>query len=677
MKKLIFTLVSAIALFILFIPVIAQVIPADRLITWQGNVGVEGGIPSRTMEINATSAPYNAHADGSNTAAEIQACLNALTPGQVCYLPQGVYSLSSQIKIPSNVTLRGAGADKTILLFTTQLGNDILIGGNYTDASLGGQINIVSGYTKGSTQLLLQNTSGLSVGKYIYVSELNDPTIPVNVTNSNGTCNWCGIYGDAGARVRLQLTKVTAVNGNSVTINPAMYFSFTPSLTPQVLKTPNYTQYAGIEDLTIKNTATSLSSPRRNLCFQGAANCWARYVKFENIGKRGVNLWFDVFRNEIRDCYFVTALDQYNSDNYSIEINAGSGNLIENNIFDSTANATLLVSSSGNVFGYNYTYGVHRTSQMTTWFWPDSWTHGGHSSYNLWEGNDQTALEFDFYWGSNSHDIAFRNRFRGKDATIAYNLPNLMTNGAILTYPQNNYMSAVGNILGEPGFATKYEETTYQAVSRSIWNTPTSAFGFTSNKAFTTMFRHVNFDYFTNSVKLCGSAGEPGCQAASGSTIIPSSLYLAAKPSWFGNIAYPPIGPDVTGGYDASGHTFKNPARVCFENTPKDVSGNLIWNGKNCYATTTTTIATDVSLFELAGSEINVFPNPTNGLFKVNFLLKSESIHILNSIGQVVQTKNLTGEQCISFEIKENGIYFIQITGENKQIVTKKLIVCN
>jgi Secretion system C-terminal sorting domain len=397
-------------------------------------------------------------------------------------------------------------------------------------------------------------------------------------------------------------------------------------------------------------------------------------VKFENLGKRGVNLWFDVFRNEIRDCYFVKALDQQNADNYSLEINSGSGNLVENNVFDNVSNATLLVSSSGNVFGYNYIRATHRTSQMTTWFWPDSWTHGGHSSYNLWEGNDQTALEFDFYWGSNSHDIAFRNRFHGKDASIAYDLPNLMTNGAILTYPQNNYMSAVGNILGEPGFATKYEETTYQAVSRSIWLTPTSAFGVTSNQAFTSMFRHVNYDYYTNTIKQCGGLGEPACQTANGNTTIPNSLYLAAKPNWFCNINFPPIGPEVTGGQDQSGHAFKNPAQVCYENTPSDLLGNKIWNGKNC-ACITNTVATSILANTLTESNINIYPNPTSGVFNININFNAKSVNVVNSIGQFVLSKNVQYERNISVEINESGIYFVQIIADNNQTITKKVVV--
>lgn len=107
-----------------------DIIPADRLVTWQGNVGVEGGIPTRMTQIDCTAVPYNVHADGVDTSGNIQACLNGIASGQVAYLPAGMYTLASTISIPSNKTLRGAGKDNTILNFTNlSLTNDVIIYG--------------------------------------------------------------------------------------------------------------------------------------------------------------------------------------------------------------------------------------------------------------------------------------------------------------------------------------------------------------------------------------------------------------------------------------------------------------------------------------------------------------------------------------------------------------------
>src|SRR5207245_1907916 len=52
--------------------------------------------------------------------------------------------------------------------------------------------------------------------------------------------------------------------------------------------------------------------------------------------------------------------------------------------------------------------------------------------------------------------------------------------------------------------------------------------------------------------------------------ILPASLYLSAKPSWFGSGTWPPIGPDVTGGQDPTGHAYNIPSKLCYNNTAKD-----------------------------------------------------------------------------------------------------------
>jgi len=39
---------------------------------------------------------------------------------------------------------------------------------------------------------------------------------------------------------------------------------------------------------------------------------------------------------------------------------------------------------------------------------------------------------------------------------------------------------------------------------------------------------------------------------------------------------------NVTGGQDPSGHVFAIPAQVCYNTTPKDGNGILIFNGDRC-----------------------------------------------------------------------------------------------
>ncbi len=565
----------------------ADLIPGERLINWTSNVGVEGGIPNRTTEVDCTAPPYNARANGANTQSQIQACLNGISANQVAYLPAGTYTLNNTLSIPSNKTLRGASPASTILSYPQSLTNNVQFNGGYTDVDVVTGIDILSGLSKDSTWLTLANVSGLATDDIIYISELNDPSIPVVFSNNNGACNYCGVYGSGGTRSRLQMTRIKSVDtaNRRLELDMPMFHTFSSNLSPQVHRAPrSYVVYAGIENLTIRNEGTSTSSTRKMILMQGAANCWVKNVQMDTCGKRCIDFWFDNYRNEVRDNYFTNCLDRQNSDTcYPMQIEAGSGNLVENNIFYNTANGVILVSASGNVIGYNYMHNVHRTDNLSTWMWPDNWTHGSHSTYNLWEGNNTIALEWDYYWGSNSHNLAYRNRFRGMDETVAYNLNSLQTVGAILTYPHQNFMTEVGNVLGTSGFHTKYKETVYQAVGRPIYADILSAFGTSTTKSFDTKLRHMNYDYFNNAVKFCGTTGEPPCQGGDGSTNLNDlrdSFYLAGKPAWFGTVAWPPIGPDVSGLYN------KIPAQLCYENGAKDGTGHLTnFNAKNCYGT--------------------------------------------------------------------------------------------
>ena len=47
-------------------------------------------------------------------------------------------------------------------------------------------------------------------------------------------------------------------------------------------------------------------------------------------------------------------------------------------------------------------------------------------------------------------------------------------------------------------------------------------------------------------------------------------------------VAWPPLGPDVTGGQEMDGHAHKIPAQLCYDNTPR-TAGILTFNASSCY----------------------------------------------------------------------------------------------
>src|SRR5207253_5381375 len=87
------------------------ILDTSRAIDWS-QAGVIGGIPNRTS-VCATLNP-------GATATQINSAIASCPAGQVVFLNAGTYNLSSGILFSnkSNVTLRGAGADQTKLVFT-------------------------------------------------------------------------------------------------------------------------------------------------------------------------------------------------------------------------------------------------------------------------------------------------------------------------------------------------------------------------------------------------------------------------------------------------------------------------------------------------------------------------------------------------------------------------------
>jgi hypothetical protein len=318
-------------------------------------------------------------------------------------------------------------------------------------------------------------------------------------------------------------------------------------------------QFSGIEDITVKNGADAHSGRRDNILVSGAANSWVKNVRVDTCGKRCIDLFMYHYRVEVRDNYITGCLDRTNSDTcYGIEIANGSNSLIENNIIDGTSNGpTAMWGASGNVIAYNYSHGVFPTRDRTGWFWPDSWTHGAHSSYNLWEGNEITAMNFDGYWGSSSHNVLFRNRIKGSNPLQGLTYHQEVA--AILIENNNHFMTVVGNLVGTPGYTNEYERIGlnkywHEGDRGSGTGKLAYATGILGDRdGFNTLFRHLNYTYISNSgvLRRCRpdgntdathtDASEPYCQGGRRNETIPASLYLHSKPAWFGNGLFPPF----------------------------------------------------------------------------------------------------------------------------------------
>ena len=512
----------------------AEIIPPDRRIDWSA-AGIPGGIPDRTIIFTTIdSATYG---NGTtNATAVIQKAIDSCPDNQVAYIPGGTYAVSQTVHLYTRKTLRGAGMGKTIINYTDTSGRSVLdMRGsiNWDITGLQRSFSITGGMTKGSTQIVLNNASGISTGDILLIDQLNDGQM-VDPVGFEGLCTYCGRLN--GARTRGQLAEVKAVTGATVTLNIPLLWTLSSSLSPEatLVNARSMVRWAGIEDLTISETYPATEFM---IEMDGAQYSWLKNVEIKRIKRRAVWL-IESLQNEIRLCYFHDGIGGFGRDRgYGVLAdNYATANLIEDNIFHTLDGGFMMTAggASGNVFGYNY---------MIDSRFDDSWwltcspsiNHAPHPCMNLWEGNIGIQAAADFIHGSSSHNTMFRCRFSGwQNSTITAN------NNAIEIQYKNTCMNVVGCVLGTAGQSGTYEAAfpaTADNSLKTIWRLgyggPAWA-GDTNVKA--TLLRHGNFDYMNNN-----TLWDPNISDHE----LPKSLYLNSKPAFFGTLPWPPIGPDM------------------------------------------------------------------------------------------------------------------------------------
>jgi hypothetical protein len=200
--------------------------------------------------------------------------------------------------------------------------------------------------------------------------------------------------------------------------------------------------------------------------------------------------------------------------------------------------------------------------------------HGPHDMMNLFEGNVGEMFISDGYFGSGSHTTLFRNYLLGLNPRYQISL------WAVALDRWAYYYNVVGNVLGVSTPKPKLYEmaaencpggpAVYRLGYPNMGNcslTPYDNQGPTGidTKVQGTLLRWGNFDTQGGAVRWDASEIPSGVPVPA-THALPASLRYAGKPAWWPDaVAWPPIGPDVSGGQDSSGHANKIPAQQCFE----------------------------------------------------------------------------------------------------------------
>lgn len=620
-------------------PVQGALLNSTRVADW--TLTGAGAIPARTT-ICTTLNP-------GATPAQINTAISNCPSGQTVKLNAGTYNLSSGIMMKSNVTLRGAGPDSTFLVFTGSIGcgyaGSICFGdGGYNDTDSPSNLaNWTAGYSQGATTITIgANVTGSAkpvIGNLIYLDQLNDTAETGNVYNCARTpeCTQAGVGGSGQAhgtnsnRGQFQIQTVTAISSGAcpctVTISPGLFMpNWRSNRTPQAWWTGMAPGSGmGLEDLSINQTN---NQSQMGVVFFSAKDSWVKNIRSftSTLSNSGANnlRHFRVFQSKgitIRDSYIFGRRD---IDDYGVNCYYCSNLLVENTIFQRAGTPIVNEAGVGNVFAYNYTINNYWGSQT-----PQEWAQGSFYSHavgdNYWliEGNDGFGITLENYFGQANFITGFRNRLYGYEGSL------INQTVPVFNYAFSRYNNYIGNILGTAGYHNKYESnpSNLSNCDRSIF-----ALGLGQNCGpevadnpftVTTLMRWGNWDVVNNASRFVASEVPSGlslyANAVPSSQALPASLYLSSRPSWWGTMPWPAIGPDINGG-DVSGvggHVYRIPARKCFEDVMGGSFSNTTprtFNANTCYGTgtpppsdtTAPTIPTNLSATAISTSAINL-----------------------------------------------------------------------
>lgn len=586
--------------------------------TYWNDTGVSGGIPFTMTKCGSTLAT-------TTTSAQLNTAITSCNSGGGGYveLAAGTFTLSTGFIVKSNVVVRGQGMS-TLLNINGGVGGSnwswaggacsiAMQGSGYTADAVppigsaasarnrdwtgtGGSSGV---YTQGATVLNLSAApTGLTVGDMAIVWQSDEPdaNLPMNgffFSDKNGfgtnvNVSQQGEYDDHDGAME-QRSRVTAINGTAVTISPGLVHAtgmWQTALSPKFtyLTVSQTIHDAGIEDLRINSTGyTSIHECEIGIAF--ANNVWVTRV--------GLTPKVGTFHGSdsqdygivINDSMRVTISNNWidpmrgggisTTTSYSIVARESHHLRIENNIFNNPESPSEIhIGSLNQVWGYNYERYVGDASQEA-----GIQQHSAAASYVLVEGNTYRKLWADNFHGTTCCGTYFRNYFSGTGMALHsfhrwYNaLGNAITGNTV-------YKSCVTDATDYArgaSYAFRLGYASEGASSAADTGVPIDAIVCSSFYAWGN-YAPVSGSVFSTSDVPTTDPVLP--QPVPSTQVLPSSLYLSARPGYFtvngvGTQPYPLNGPDITGGDFLSGHANKTPAQKLYDATTSNSVANF------------------------------------------------------------------------------------------------------
>jgi len=559
-------------------------LPADRATTWKPGVTYNGGIPTNRTQCGATLTP-----SGGNDLSQINAAITACTANHYVLLGPGTFTISGSGQsigiTKSNITLRGSGPG-----ITTVTRSDGAVDGSFQPNAAspviwvapnrfpklptidgGAAYNLSSNGVDGASSVVLASApaGGFAAGQIVLLSELTGATYQPDpsgrgsiLMSSDGKvtyqCHQPGLGTDdcrtnvysLPDRITQEFKEVASWDGGTrtLTFSSPLHTEYRVANVAQVATfASQHTPITGvgIEEMTISR------GDNGNLVFMNASYSWARRIESTKWLGEGVQIE-RCFRCELRDSYVHTPVYfEPGGGSYNITLDTGATEiLVENNISrDADKVFVARGAGPGSVVAYNYLDDGRIGSNPG---WQETGLGASHyvgSHHVLFEGNWAFNADNDKTHGNANTHTYFRNHLRGArtfypaDAAGDHG-PSRAGGATATTY----YMSWVGNVLGAPGAMSGWDyENGRLGDGAAIWK-----FGWDDWSPYPvdpvvtqTAIRDGNFDYLTNQVHWHGLGGSG---ASSGLTppvnsLLPNSMYMTGKPSFFGTLTWPWVDP--------------------------------------------------------------------------------------------------------------------------------------
>jgi hypothetical protein len=655
------------------------IISPSRATNWT-LAGIPGGIPSTNWtQCGSTIAPYSG--TGATITNAIAACganHYVLLGAGTFNLNTGI-----DFGHKSFVALRGSGANSTFLVFSgagstpsCNTGNSQVIGICGPDSTI---INSppahiydwAAGYAQGTSQITLSSTASITTlgsgsPTFLMLNQDDDgyTGYPASGSSLDNGGYWvcadiiavgpsgCSDNGPDGTlnpplnnRWQYEMAVATAINGNVVTISPPLkHPNWRSGQAPKVWLLQTM-QSSGVENLSVDMG----NMGGFGVAIWGCYKCWVSGIRLMNFAQRGVAVFFST-RTQLQNNYVFNGTG---ADPYGFILSGTADNLFVNNIIQHSRSGLVFDGTdTGTVLAYNFC--INDTTGSQNMF-PCLWDHSAGDDFHLFEGNIASGVGIDGIHGTHLNETMFRNFFTGWESCAngqcgANPAKNFQT--IAMSYRNaNRYGNIIGNVLGTPGYHNLYliEITSSSSNATNVFNlgggnNATIPPIISDPLVHSTALIWANWDTATNAVRFCGNSSDTGwlatCSGTSevptsaptyanpvptlgdtgiGQGVLPASFYYSSKPSWFGSLPWPPIGPEVNSGNVGQcsgtlnvpgkfngvaatngsqcagsplntawgGHVNTNPAMNCYLNImsgPPDGSGGaLSFNADACY----------------------------------------------------------------------------------------------